>query len=228
MEPTEPKASESSDREFVAGQEQFRFVSIANPQEAQGRAFQRSVRSHAVKQALQKKRRDEQSTSQNFRAVQVTKERAVQVDAGAASLLPTPFAFRVGPDDVPDHYVKLRALLSSDEAKQAFEPVFSVGDEVAFQTFRSVFRTSLHDPALLNAIMLTATFAMTDGTLDRDCLRYQSETMKTVRQRVGGADEADVNSTLGAMLMLAGIEVRDCSIILRPGLIFATSRCVWE
>ena len=207
--------------------ESFRFVSIANPQEAQGRSFQRAVRSHAVKQGLQTKRRKERAASQHFRPVHGTKEKSTQTEAHIPSSLLTLSALRLGPEE-PPYYVKLRALLDSgepllrlslelglitllqtaDKAKQALEPVFSVGDDVAFQSFRSVFRTSLHDPALLNATLLTATLANTDGPLNGDCLQYQTETIKTVRQRVGIIDDATITSTLGAILLLAGVEVQ--------------------
>ncbi len=79
---------------------------------------------------------------------------------------------------------------------------------MAFQTFRSVFRTSLNDPALLNAILLTATFAISRGILDQASLQYQTKTIQTVRQRVRNVEDATITSTLGAILLLAGIEVR--------------------
>jgi hypothetical protein len=207
-------------------EESFRFVSIQNPQEAQDASFQRSVRSHAVKQALQNKRKKEQLTSQNFRTV-LTKDRAVQTDARASSPALALRAFRLSNTNLPAEQLKLRALLRDgesflanllptpkerysyriDKAKQAVEPVFSIGDDVDFQTFRSVFRTSLNDPALLNAVLLTATSAVAGGTVAGDSLRYQTETIKTLRQRISDSDANSTLSTLGAILLLAGVEV---------------------
>ena len=56
----------------------FRFVSIQNPEEAHGAGFQRSVRLHAVTQALQKKRRKEQSPSLNFHSTDNNTDRPNQ------------------------------------------------------------------------------------------------------------------------------------------------------
>lgn len=99
------------------------------------------------------------------------------------------------------------------KAKQALEPVFSPGDSLSLQSFRSVFRTSLHDPALLSAVLLTTHFGVNNGIFDHDCLRYQLETIKTVRERISLLDATTAISTLGAILLLAGIEVRMASTI---------------
>lgn len=105
----------------------------------------------------------------------------------------------------------------TDDAKQALEPVFSVGQDVALQTFSSVFRESLHDPALLNAMLLAATFAVAGGVLNQECLRYQTETMRSIRKRIEHSVPAVTTSTLGAMLLLAGVEVKSSSShLVRP------------
>lgn len=96
----------------------------------------------------------------------------------------------------------------ADDAKRAFEPVFSVDDDVALQTFSSVFRENLDDPALLNAILLTATFAVAGGVLNQEGLRYQTQAMKSIRKRIDHSVDTVTTSTLGAMLLLAGVEVR--------------------
>lgn len=94
-----------------------------------------------------------------------------------------------------------------DKARQAAEPVFSVADELAFHSFREVFQTGLDDPALLNAVMLTFAFAATEGTIDRECLGYQIEAMGYIRERMSSLDRATSASTIGAILLLAGVEV---------------------
>jgi hypothetical protein len=55
--------------------------------------------------------------------------------------------------------------------------------------------------------MLTFAFAATTGSIDRECLGYQSEALSSVRQRMSSPDKASSESTLGAILLLAGIEV---------------------
>lgn len=101
-----------------------------------------------------------------------------------------------------------RLILNSlDKARQATEPVFSVADELAFHNFRAVFQTGLDDPALLNAVMLTFALAVTEGSIDRECLRYQSQAMSCIRERMNSLDRATSISTIGAILLLAGVEV---------------------
>src|ERR1700759_3577735 len=77
------------------------------------------------------------------------------------------------------------------------------------QEFRSVFRTGLHDPALLNAVLLTASFAVADGAFESDSLHYQTEAIKALQQQIRDSDAARTISTLGTILLLAGIEVRN-------------------
>lgn len=95
----------------------------------------------------------------------------------------------------------------SDKAKQATEPVFSVSDELVLQNFRLVLRKGVDDQALLSAVMLTFAFAVTAGSIDRECLEYQSEALSSIRQRMSSPDRATSESTLGAILLLAGVEV---------------------
>ena len=95
----------------------------------------------------------------------------------------------------------------SDKARQASEPVFSVAEELAFQSFRSVFRTGLVDPALLNAVMLSFAFAVTGGNINRECLGYQGQAISYIRKKMSSLDEATSESTIGAILLLAGVEV---------------------
>jgi hypothetical protein len=98
-------------------------------------------------------------------------------------------------------------LRGADTAKQAAEPVFSFADKVTLQNFRSVFRTGLNDPALLNAVMLTFAFAVTGGVMDRECLGYQTQAMSSIRERLSLSNGAVSTTTLGAILLLAGVEV---------------------
>jgi hypothetical protein len=84
--------------------------------------------------------------------------------------------------------------------------------------FRSVLRKGLDDHALLSAIMLTFAFAGTVGSIDRDCLGYQGEALSSIRQRMSFPDGAPSESTLGAILLLAGIEVCKASTSMSPDL----------
>jgi hypothetical protein len=95
----------------------------------------------------------------------------------------------------------------TDKARQAPEPVFSVAEGLAFQNFSSVFRTVLVDPALLNAVMLSLAFAATGGSIDRECLGYQGLAISYIREKMSFLDDAISESTIGAILLLAGVEV---------------------
>lgn len=75
------------------------------------------------------------------------------------------------------------------------------------QNFQSVLRGGLDDRALLNAVMLTYTSAFTPIGCRGEHFRYQTEALSSLRQNLKSPDGATSESTLGAILLLAGIEV---------------------
>lgn len=95
----------------------------------------------------------------------------------------------------------------TEKFQQPTEPVFSVADELVLQNFRSVLRKGLDDNALLSAVMLTFLFTVTAGMTNRECLEYQNKALSSIRQRMSSPDKAATESTIGAILLLAGIEV---------------------
>jgi hypothetical protein len=95
-----------------------------------------------------------------------------------------------------------------EAARQAGEPVFSINDAVSFQSFWTTFHIGLGDPALLNALMLTLTFAINDGHVDAESLTYKSKAMEYLNKRLCHPREAATEATLHAILLLAGVEVR--------------------
>ncbi|KAJ5253992.1 N-ethylmaleimide reductase [Penicillium chrysogenum] len=102
----------------------------------------------------------------------------------------------------------LRALLNRERSQQVAEPVFSVTDELVLQNFRSVLRKGLDDNALLSAVMLTLSFKTTESITNKKYLEYQNEALSSIRQRMSSPDRATTESTIGAILLLAGIEVQ--------------------
>ncbi len=70
-----------------------------------------------------------------------------------------------------------------------------------------MFRTGFGDPALLNAVMLSLAFAATDGSIDLECLRYRGQTISHIRQRMNRLGDAATETTIGTILLLAGVEV---------------------
>ncbi|KAL7921161.1 hypothetical protein ACQKWADRAFT_321651 [Trichoderma austrokoningii] len=175
----------------------FQFISITNLAEAKDRDKRQQARSHAARQGRQRSQhvspRDEAGASG-----QSLNPWSIFAPVSAYG----PFETLIG--DSP----KLRALLSHDAARQAAEPIFSVADPVVFQDFVSVFRTDLNDPALLNAVKLTFAFAVTGGNIDQECLDYQNQAMSTIRERMDSLESALSLPTLGAILLLAGVEAR--------------------
>ncbi|KAH7180320.1 hypothetical protein DER46DRAFT_619850 [Fusarium sp. MPI-SDFR-AT-0072] len=101
---------------------------------------------------------------------------------------------------------RLQILLNDFNARQAPEPVFSVEDD--FQNFQSVFRSGLVDPALLNAVMLSLAFTANGGLINKECLVYRGQAIQHIRERISTPDKAVSESTIGAILLLVGVETR--------------------
>ncbi|KAF4946498.1 hypothetical protein FGADI_11136 [Fusarium gaditjirri] len=101
---------------------------------------------------------------------------------------------------------RLQILLNDFNARQAPEPVFSVEDD--FQNFQSVFRSGLVDPALLNAVMLSLAFTANGGVVNKECLVYRGQAIQHIRERISMPEKAVSESTIGAILLLVGVEAR--------------------
>jgi hypothetical protein len=74
------------------------------------------------------------------------------------------------------------------------------------QNFRPIFQLNLHDPAMLNATILTFSLAVT-GYFDQNCVFYHDKVLKSIRSNMSTPGRAVAESTLGAILLLAGVEV---------------------
>ncbi|KAI3317268.1 hypothetical protein HD806DRAFT_541324 [Xylariaceae sp. AK1471] len=206
-------SSAKAEGEPIAGGD-FQFISVQAPDDAKDLITRRLARSHAVKRALENKRKLQQESSDNFRITTPNSKpmRLVSRRTCTRTLTASPFSLSAGELDpfqtLAVNSSRLQTLLGDRKARLAPEPVFSVAEELAFQSFRSVFRTGLADPALLNAAMLSFAFAMTEGSIDRECLGYQGQAISYIRERMSFPDEATSESTIGAILLLAGVEAR--------------------
>ncbi|KAL3479278.1 hypothetical protein BJX99DRAFT_268676 [Aspergillus californicus] len=202
----------SSDSSVPSGQ--FQFITMQSPEDAKDRTQRRLARSHAVKHALETKRRQQQRCRTNFRVTTLKETGSPRKVVSISRPLPlfsSPSASALDPfQTLAVDSSRLQILLGDYRARQAPEPVFSIVEELAFQNFYSVFRTGFDDPALLNAVMLSFAFAVTGGSLDRECLRYQGQAISYIRERmgVGSLREAISEATIGAILLLAGVEAR--------------------
>ena len=96
--------------------------------------------------------------------------------------------------------------------------MFSVVEELNFQSFQSVFRSSSVDAALLNAVMLSLVFASTESDVDQEYLRYRGQAINYLRGKMDSLADTISESTIGAILLLAGVEVgSQCAISLERG-----------
>ncbi|OGE58193.1 hypothetical protein PENARI_c001G09696 [Penicillium arizonense] len=194
--------------------DKFHFVSLKSLDD---RTEKRLARSHAVARGLENKRKLQQKLGLNFRGVSskddsgrnLSKRKRVQSLASPPLPLSTYASSASSASQMlAAESSKLQALLSQHKVQHATEPIFSVLDELVLQNFRSVFRKGLDDHAFLSAAMLTFAFAGTDGCIDRECLRYQGQALSSIRRRMDSPDMATTESTLGAILLLARVEVR--------------------
>ncbi|KAL4812298.1 hypothetical protein BDW67DRAFT_178855 [Aspergillus spinulosporus] len=196
----------------------FRFISIQVNDHAKDKAARRQARSYAVKTALERKRKQQQLSRANFIIktfedcdLHHPGETANPCTVASSSLAPVMSHLSGALDPFQTLAVdssRLQALLGDYRARQAPEPVFSVAQELSFQSFRSVFRTGFDDPALINAVMLALAYAVTGGSLDRECLRYQSQAITYIRERMDSEDDAASEATIGAILLVAGVAAR--------------------
>ncbi|KAI1068117.1 hypothetical protein LB507_004335 [Fusarium sp. FIESC RH6] len=178
----------------------FQFITVQDPND-NDKAAKRLARSHAVKQALQKKRDLQKASVQNFYVEDgknLNRKGKLDVSRlGADSL--DPF------DSLPIKSSKLQHFLNNHEARQAPEPVFSISQDLDFQNFHSVFRAGLIDPALMNAIMLSLAFAASGGVLNNESLVYRGQAIHHIRETM---NKTVSESTIGAILLLVGVEAR--------------------
>jgi hypothetical protein len=79
---------------------------------------------------------------------------------------------------------------------------------ITFGNFQSVFRTGFEDEALLHALMLVLTFAAGNGSIDNDCLASKSRALQIVGERMSRMESATTEATIGAILLLVGVEAR--------------------
>ncbi|TPX16075.1 uncharacterized protein E0L32_004070 [Thyridium curvatum] len=195
----------------------FHFVTVSHPNDGKDRRIRRKARSHALKQAVERKRRAQQQSGDNFRLSSATDySRGVVTKRDARNLVVPPRSLSASKLDPFQSLAvdssRLQALLgdwnNTAKVRQATEPVFSVSDKLAYQNFCAVFQGGLDDPALANAIMLTLAFAATGGSIDGECLWYQSQAIGYIRERMDSLDRATSTSTIGAILLLAGVDAR--------------------
>ncbi|KAG4279554.1 hypothetical protein FPRO04_13623 [Fusarium proliferatum] len=205
----------SKQREAYGEMAHFQFVAVQGPPDkTTDKAAKRLARSHAVKQALQKKRQKQQESMQHFSVKTIEDEReqtrSICRRHCTKRIVPSPVSLSASLLDPFQSLAvdskRLQILLNDFNARQAPEPVFSVEDD--FQNFQSVFRSGLVDPALLNAVMLSLAFTANGGVINKECLVYRGQAIQHIRERISAPDKVVSESTIGAILLLVGVEAR--------------------
>ena len=87
--------------------------------------------------------------------------------------------------------------------------MLSVADELVLRNFRPVLQNGVNDHALLSALMLAFVLAFTSNEHDKAYLKYRSEALNSIRQQISSTETAVSEPTIAAILLLAGVEVRD-------------------
>lgn len=105
---------------------------------------------------------------------------------------------------------RLAVLLRSSSARQAGHPIFSVNDAIEFQGLRRVFEVGFEDAPLTSAVYLVLMFTA-DG-MTEECYRCRLHVIQTVKERLPIVREAATCATIGAILLLIGVEVSSDSI----------------
>lgn len=196
---------------------QFQFIAVHKPDDPKGRIGTRLARSHAVTRGLQNKRNLQQKSGDNFRVFSSEDGPPGRKGESNESLIASLAAESPKLQALQSHRKISKGTCDSinvftkeiDMNKQVTEPLFSVSDELVLKNIQSILRKGLDDRALLSAVMLTFAFAVTSGCIDGECLRYQNEALSSIRQSLSTAETCNTHaeSTLGAILLLAGIEV---------------------
>ncbi|KAJ5880751.1 N-ethylmaleimide reductase [Penicillium subrubescens] len=194
--------------------DQYHFITIHDPHD---RTASRLARSYAVARGLENKRKAQSKLGDNFRIVSPKNdsERPIKRRESEQTLVNQPGI----PCSAPPSFFhwlaaespKLNELLNRDDVEittPAGNAVLSVLDELVLQNFRPILRTGPDDDVLLNAIMLTFSFSIAAGHLNRQCLEYQSAALSSVRKRINSPNKSTMESTMGAILLLAGVEAQ--------------------
>jgi hypothetical protein len=95
-------------------------------------------------------------------------------------------------------------------AQQAVEPIFSISDPYSFHNVHDAFENGFADPAFSNAIMFAIAFAENNHQFTPETLLYQGQAIQHINQQLNTL--TSLENTIGAILLLVGVEVRSPEI----------------
>jgi hypothetical protein len=197
----------------------FTFISLPDPNEASTRKQQQQLaRTHAIRFAIERKRRVRRDLQNRFIPHQVpsSAERGtsqVQAPAPVSPRIPrrswTLALDTIDPfESLAVQGRRLTFLLTHHASRQAGEPVFSLNTQHDWQSFGDVCANAFCDPALVHAVCLTLAFAANGGRLDGECLFYRLRSIQRINSHLSNPSEAVSQSVITAILLLAGVDAR--------------------
>ncbi|KAH9907791.1 hypothetical protein F4778DRAFT_719121 [Xylariomycetidae sp. FL2044] len=191
----------------------FRFISAQDDNEE----TRRRAKSHAANESIKSRQRSLEQRLDNFRHFspgQTRTPRSRRLTRQSSNRCPEEMINAVGEtrfdpfETLAIKSSRLQSLLRHAGCRQAVEPIFSLADHSPFQNFVTVFKTGLDNPALSNALLLALATAVNDGRSNTECLTYKSHSIRWINERMRDTNKAATSSTIGAILLLTGVEYR--------------------
>jgi hypothetical protein len=199
----------------------FQFITFENAEDIKDPSKKRTARSYVIKRGLQKKRDKRFQQLDHFNNITFPEESRSNSAASPSPAVAIDVQKLDPFDTLPVDESKLQILLrhrmstrpqpfaNSDKyiarAQQAVEPVFSISDPYSFQSVDVAFKNGFADPAFSNATMCAILFAENSHTFTPDVLHYQGQAIQHINKHLKASSYLD--STIGAILLLVGIEV---------------------
>ncbi|KAI9708117.1 MAG: hypothetical protein M1820_004321 [Bogoriella megaspora] len=103
---------------------------------------------------------------------------------------------------------EMPALMDNPVARRVGEPIINFNVKMGYQSLRTVFRSSIVEPGLLNAILLALTFAIEKDVTSAKFLNYQGEALHWINEQLRDHNRALTPATIGAILLLVGVDAR--------------------
>jgi hypothetical protein len=197
----------------------YTFITVLDPEEAGAKRQHQQARTHAIRNAVQRKRRRMQQTQKNFIQHRVPGVQSPPLETRHASpqtLVPPiwgswhPSLDTIDPfDSLAVHTRRLTTLLCHGASRQAGEPVFNVSASHDWQRFQDVCPDPFQNPAVVHAICLTLAYAVNGGRMNAECLLYRLRAVQEINVQLSDPIQAVSSSVMTTVLLLAGIDARD-------------------
>ncbi|KAL6910084.1 hypothetical protein GGI43DRAFT_389280 [Trichoderma evansii] len=191
--------------------DKFRFITFQDPNTVKLKSIQRVIRSHGAKKSLEGRKKKLTEVTGNFRHFKTDRLQHVSAKKQSHDAKP--------PIDIQpfgstrslaiSNSTRLQSLIGNKTASQALEPVCNFSEATAHQKFHKIFYDGFSDEALLNAIMLSLTFAANEYHFTQECATFKNTTIQHINQKIGSSlDPPAVSQMIGAILLLIGVEWR--------------------